>query len=316
MVTVGILLAFVSDLGFAQIESWRAMFAVLAIPAFALLLGAFAVPNSPRWLAAKDRFDEARAVLSRLRGTSEEVNYEMGEIKDAIAQEQESEGWGLLRRNVNFRRSVALGVALQIIQQFTGMNVIMYYAPKIFQMSGFEGSSASMWATVITGLINVLATFIAIMLIDRIGRKPILYIGFSIMVAMMVMLGSVLAVGPSTVALKYTGMAAVLIFVAGFAMSAGPLIWTLCSEIQPIQGRDFGVSASTVANWLGNYCIGQFFPVMLAGIGGPWTFGIFALLNAVFIVFTLLFIPETKGISLEGIEMNLMGGKPLRKIGV
>jgi SP family galactose:H+ symporter-like MFS transporter len=110
-------------------------------------------------------------------------------------------------------------------------------------------------------------------------------------------------------------MAAVLVFVAGFAMSAGPLIWTLCAEIQPMNGRDFGISCSTVANWGGNWVIGQFFPIMIAGIGGSLTFVIFAALNFLFIGFVFAFVPETKGISLEKIEKNLMQGKPLRYIG-
>ncbi|WP_423824193.1 sugar porter family MFS transporter [Salinisphaera sp. SPP-AMP-43] len=316
MVTIGILAAFVSNLLFSYIESWRWMFGVLVIPAILLFFGALSVPKSPRWLAAKDRFDEARDVLSKLRGSSEEVEYELNEIQSAIQQESNSRGWAMLRDNPNFRRSVALGIALQLVQQFTGMNVIMYFAPRIFEMSGFEGTAASLWATVITGLINVLATFIAIAFIDRLGRKPILYAGFVIMATMMALLSAVLTIGPTTPFLQYTGMAAVLIFVAGFAMSAGPLIWTLCSEIQPLHGRDFGIGASTGANWIGNFFIGQFFPMMLAGLGGPWTFGILALVNAVFILFILWFVPETKGISLEKIERNLMSGKALAKIGI
>ncbi|MDA3921669.1 MAG: sugar porter family MFS transporter [Salinisphaera sp.] len=316
MVTVGILAAFISDAAFSYIESWRWMFGVLVIPAALLFFGALAVPNSPRWLAAKDRFDEARDVLSKLRSTSGEVDYEMGEIREALELEGEAKGFQMFRHNPNFRRSVFLGVALQLVQQFTGMNVIMYYAPKIFQLSGFDGTSASLWATVVTGLTNVLATFIAIVFIDRLGRKPILYAGFFIMAVSMAVLSFILHIGADSTVLQYTAMGAVLVFVVGFAMSAGPLIWTLCAEIQPIQGRDFGIGASTGANWIGNYCVGQFFPVMLAGIGGPWTFGILALVNALFIVFVLKFVPETKGISLEKIEKNLLSGKPLKQIGV
>lgn len=315
MVTVGILAAFVSNAAFSYIESWRWMFGVLVIPAVLLFLGALSVPNSPRWLAARDRFDEARNVLSRLRGTTAEVDYEMGEIQEAIEQESESRGFQLFKTNRNFRRSVFLGVGLQLVQQFTGMNVIMYYAPQIFQASGFEGTSASLWATVVTGLTNVLATFIAIAFIDRLGRKPILYAGFVLMAATMAVLSLILHIGPSTTVLQYGAMAMVLLFVVGFAMSAGPLIWTLCAEIQPLQGRDFGIAASTGANWIGNFCIGIFFPIMFEGIGGPWTFGILAVVNVLFIVFTLKLVPETKGTSLEKIEKNLLAGKPLKDIG-
>ncbi|MGB7757510.1 MAG: sugar porter family MFS transporter [Salinisphaera sp.] len=316
MVTVGILAAFVSNAAFSYIESWRWMFGVLIIPAVLLFFGALSVPNSPRWLAAKDRFDEARDVLSKLRGTREEVDYEMGEIQEAIEQERGSQGFQMFKKNPNFRRSVFLGVALQLVQQFTGMNVIMYYAPQIFQTAGFEGTSASLWATVVTGLTNVLATFIAIALIDRAGRKPILYAGFAMMAITMALLSTIIYIGPSTTFLQYTAMAMVLLFVVGFAMSAGPLIWTLCAEIQPLQGRDFGIGASTGANWIGNFCIGFFFPIMFEGIGGTWTFGLLAAVNALFILFTLKYVPETKGISLEKIEKNLLSGKALSNIGV
>ncbi|MDR5896482.1 sugar porter family MFS transporter [Larsenimonas suaedae] len=315
MVTVGILAAFVSNLAFSYIESWRWMFGVLMIPAGMLFLGVLMVPNSPRWLAAHDRFDEARNVLNKLRGSREEIEYEIKEIQESLEQEEQSRGFDMFKENPNFRRSVLLGVSLQIVQQFTGMNAIMYFAPQIFEASGFEGTAAQLWSTVATGLVNVLATFIAIGFVDRLGRKPILYAGFSIMAISMAVLATILGIGPSTSFLQYTAMGALLVFVAGFAMSAGPLIWTLCAEIQPLRGRDFGISASTVANWVGNFAVGQFFPIMLVGIGGTMTFGILAALNLLFIVFTLLLIPETKGISLEKIEKNLMGGKALRDIG-
>ncbi|RKR04331.1 SP family galactose:H+ symporter-like MFS transporter [Kushneria sinocarnis] len=315
MVTIGILAAFVSNLAFSYVESWRWMFGVLMIPAFMLFLGVLMVPTSPRWLAARDRFDEAREVLQRLRSSQAEVDYEMKEIQESVESESQSRGWDMFKENPNFRRSVMLGICLQLVQQFTGMNAIMYFAPQIFQLSGFEGTAAQLWSTVVTGLINVLATFIAIGFIDRLGRKPILYAGFTIMATSMAVLALILGIGPSTTFLQYTAMGALLIFVAGFAMSAGPLIWTLCAEIQPLHGRDFGISASTVSNWVGNFAVGQFFPVMIAGIGGTATFGILAGLNAVFIVLTFMLIPETKGISLESIEKKLMSGKALRNIG-
>lgn len=315
MVTVGILAAFVSNLAFSYIESWRWMFGVLMIPAGLLFAGVLMVPQSPRWLASRDRLEEARQVLARLRSSEREVEYEMNEIRESIESEQRSRGFAMFRENPHFRRSVMLGICLQLVQQFTGMNAIMYFAPQIFQLSGFEGTAAQLWSTVATGLVNVLATFVAIGLVDRLGRKPILYAGFTVMALSMATLALVLTLGPTTDFLQYTGMAALLIFVAGFAMSAGPLIWTLCAEIQPLNGRDFGLSCSTVANWVGNFAIGQFFPIMITVIGGAMTFGILAALNAVFIVFTLLLIPETRGVSLEKIEKNLMAGKALRHIG-
>ncbi|WP_317627713.1 sugar porter family MFS transporter [Halotalea alkalilenta] len=315
MVTVGILAAFVSNLAFSYIESWRWMFGVLMIPAGMLFVGVMMVPNSPRWLASQDRFGEAREVLTKLRSSQVEVDYEMKEIEQSIEEEDKNQGWALFRSNSNFRRSVLLGIGLQIVQQFTGMNVMMYFAPRIFEMSGFQGTEAQLWSTVVVGLVNVLATFIAIGFVDRLGRKPILYIGFAVMAAGMAVLSGILAIGPTTTFLQYTAMTALLVFVTGFAMSAGPLIWTLCAEIQPLRGRDFGIGCSTVANWVANMMIGTFFLTMLDALGGPMTFGLLAIVNLAFIVFTLLLVPETKGISLERIERNLMRGEALRDIG-
>ncbi len=315
MVTVGILAAFVSNLAFSYIESWRWMFGVLMIPAGMLFVGVMMVPNSPRWLASQDRFGEAREVLTKLRSSKVEVDYEMKEIEQSIEEEDKNQGWALFFSNPNFRRSVMLGIGLQIVQQFTGMNVMMYFAPRIFEMSGFQGTEAQLWSTVVVGLVNVLATFIAIGFVDRLGRKPILYIGFTVMAAGMAVLSGILAIGPTTTFLQYTAMTALLVFVTGFAMSAGPLIWTLCAEIQPLRGRDFGIGCSTVANWVANMMIGTFFLTMLDALGGPVTFALLAIVNLAFIVFTLLLVPETKGISLERIERNLMRGKKLRDIG-
>jgi SP family galactose:H+ symporter-like MFS transporter len=200
------------------------------------------------------------------------------------------------------------------MQQFTGMNVVMYYAPRIFQLAGFEGH-AQLWGTAIVGLVNVLATFIAIGLVDRLGRRPVLFTGFSVMTIGMGALGILLHMGTNDLVMRVFAVAMLLTFIIGFAMSAGPLIWVLCSEVQPIKGRDFGIAASTFTNWVANFIVGLTFLSMLNGFGSGPTFGIYAALNALFIVITLLFVPETKGVSLEKIENNLMAGKPLRRIG-
>jgi len=204
---------------------------------------------------------------------------------------------------------------LQVMQQFTGMNVIMYYAPKIFGIAGFSGTSEQMWGTVIVGLVNVLATFIAIGLVDRWGRKPTLKLGFLVMAVGMGVLGTLLHLGVETDFMKYFAIIMLMIFIVGFAMSAGPLIWVLCSEIQPLKGRDFGITVSTATNWIANMIVGATFLTMLDKLGNANTFWVYGALNVLFIVLTLWLIPETKNISLEHIERNLMIGKRLRDIG-
>jgi SP family galactose:H+ symporter-like MFS transporter len=219
-------------------------------------------------------------------------------------------------RNSNFRRAIGLGIGLQIIQQLTGINVVMYYAPKIFALAGFEDVNEQMWGTVVVGITNVLATFIAIAFVDKLGRKPIMYAGFVVMGLALLTVGALFNMDiEKNPGLGYPAIGALLVFIIGFAMSAGPIIWVICSEIYPLAGRDLGVTCSTATNWISNAIVGQTFLTMLATFGGGNTFLLYGGLNALFIVFFLIFVPETKGISLEQIERNLMSGRILRKIG-
>ncbi|KKI44374.1 MAG: sugar porter family MFS transporter [Hafnia sp.] len=313
MITIGILAAYLSDTAFSYTGAWRWMLGVITIPAILLLIGVFFLPDSPRWLAARGSDEKARRVLEKLRDTSEQAKNELDEIRESLKVKQS--GWALFINNKNFRRAVYLGVLLQVMQQFTGMNVIMYYAPKIFDLAGFASTSQQMWGTVIVGLVNVLATFIAIGLVDRWGRKPTLILGFIVMALGMGTLGTMMNIGISSVFAQYFAVIMLLIFIVGFAMSAGPLIWVLCSEIQPLKGRDFGITCSTATNWIANMIVGATFLTMLNSLGSAHTFWVYAGLNVLFIFITLALIPETKNISLEHIERNLMQGKPLRKIG-
>ena len=278
-----------------------------------LLIGVIFLPDSPRWFAAKRRFVDAERVLLRLRDTSAEAKRELDEIRESLKVKQS--GWSLFKDNSNFRRAVFLGILLQVMQQFTGMNVIMYYAPKIFELAGYANTTEQMWGTVIVGLTNVLATFIAIGLVDRWGRKPTLILGFIVMAAGMGVLGSMMHIGIHSSTAQYIAVLMLLMFIVGFAMSAGPLIWVLCSEIQPLKGRDFGITCSTATNWIANMIVGATFLTMLNSLGSANTFWVYGGLNVLFILLTLWLIPETKNVSLEHIERNLMQGRPLREIG-
>ena len=237
----------------------------------------------------------------------------MTEIRESLSVRQE--GWQLFKSNRNVRRVVGLGMLLQLMQQFTGINVIMYYAPKIFEEAGYAGIQQQMWGTVAVGLTNVLATFIAIGLVDRWGRRPILTLGYTVMALSMGLLGLMFHLGTDTAGARLFSVGVLLVFIIGFAMSAGPLVWVLCSEIQPLKSREFGIMCSTTTNWLANACIGYMFPPLLAWQGAAHTFWLFAALNALFIWLTVRITPETKGVSLEHLERNLMAGKPLRDLG-
>ncbi len=291
MITIGILGAYLSDTAFSYTGAWRWMLGVIIIPAILLLIGVFFLPDSPRWFAAKRRFVDAERVLLRLRDTSAEAKRELDEIRESLQVKQS--GWALFKENSNFRRAVFLGVLLQVMQQFTGMNVIMYYAPKIFELAGYTNTTEQMWGTVIVGLTNVLATFIAIGLVDRWGRKPTLTLGFLVMAAGMGVLGTMMHIGIHSPSAQYFAIAMLLMFIVGFAMSAGPLIWVLCSEIQPLKGRDFGITCSTATNWIANMIVGATFLTMLNTLGNANTFWVYAALNVLFILLTLWLVPET-----------------------
>ncbi|EOL8978255.1 sugar porter family MFS transporter [Cronobacter turicensis] len=313
MITIGILAAFVSDTALSGGGHWRWMLGIITFPAVVLFIGVLTLPESPRWLMMKRRDALAASVLKRLRNSDKDAQHELNQIRESVKIKQR--GWQLFRHNAHFRRSTGLGILLQFMQQFTGMTVIMYYAPKIFEIAGFATTRQQMWGTVIAGLTNVLATFIAIGLVDRWGRKPVLKLGFAVMAVCMGILGFMFYSGLQSAVGQYLAVLILLLFITGFAMSAGPLIWVLCSEIQPLAGRDFGVTCSTMANWIANMIIGATFLTLIDTIGSPNTFWLYGLLNVVCIVLTLLFVPETKNISLEDIERNLMNGAPLRLIG-
>ncbi|GBD57177.1 sugar porter family MFS transporter [Gluconobacter wancherniae] len=313
MITLGILLAFISDALFSYSHAWRWMFGVVAIPGAFFLIGSFFLPDSPRWLMLQGRHREAESTLAVLRSSPEHAHAEINDIRAQLTQTQR--GLSLFLENPNFRRSVALGMGLQLVQQFTGMNVVLYYGPRIFGSAGF-GQDGQMWGTAIVGLVNFLATFIAIGFVDRWGRRPMLVTGFAIMAAGLGALAVLLNAGPtSSDMLHYLSVAVLLCFITGFAFSAGPLVWTLCAEIQPLQGRDFGITCSTLTNWITNMIVGVTFLPMLSAFGSSKTFWIYAGLNALFILFTLFFVPETKGVTLESIERKLNTGAKLREIG-
>jgi MFS transporter, SP family, galactose:H+ symporter len=331
MITIGILVAFLSnaairgstyiegvegvatDYLFTVSTSWRWMLGVTAIPATIFLLGVFTLPRSPRWLVSVGRSEQAFEVLKHIRGSEEDAQKEVNEIIDTVNNKQ-SGGFNFFLNNKNFRRTVILGVVLQIAQQLTGMNVIMYYGPELIKSAGFVSASAQDWGTVMFGLTNVLATFIAIYLVDKWGRKPILILGFIIMAISLGAVALLMSMTPTGI-LSYLAIAFVLLFIICFAFSAGPLIWVLCSEIQPLSGRDFGITCSTGTNWIANMIVGASFLTLLNHFGASGTMLMYAGFCVVSIFVTMFFVPETKGVSLEHLEKNLMNGAKLKDLG-
>lgn len=314
MVTLGIVLAFLSDTAFSYSGNWRAMLGVLALPAVLLIILVVFLPNSPRWLAEKGRHIEAEEVLRMLRDTSEKAREELNEIRESLKLKQG--GWALFKINRNVRRAVFLGMLLQAMQQFTGMNIIMYYAPRIFKMAGFTTTEQQMIATLVVGLTFMFATFIAVFTVDKAGRKPALKIGFSVMALGTLVLGYCLMQfdnGTASSGLSWLSVGMTMMCIAGYAMSAAPVVWILCSEIQPLKCRDFGITCSTTTNWVSNMIIGATFLTLLDSIGAAGTFWLYTALNIAFVGITFWLIPETKNVTLEHIERKLMAGEKVEK---
>ncbi len=317
MVTVGILAAFLSDTALSYSGAWRWMLTVIAVPAFILLAALTRLPDSPRWLATKGRFEEAKKVLHSLNADVAGADEELADIKETLKVKQA--GWSLFKANKNVRRAVFLGVLLQVMQQFTGLNIIMYYSPKILSLAGFASMEDQMIGTVLNGLVFVMATFIAVNMVDKSGRKPALKIGFFVMALSMFILGACLYAidaGNTAIWIRYVSASMTLLCIAGFAMSAGPVVWILCSEIQPLKSRDFGIACSTMTNWISCAVIGATFLTLVDTLGAATTFWLYGVMDVLFIVFTIYLVPETKNVSLEKIEKNLMSGKKLKNIGV
>lgn len=311
MLSFGIFAAFFSNWGLNYLESWRIMFAVLIIPGILLLIGSLMAPRSPRWLVAAGRQEEAFEILKKLRGSEKDAKYEIESIKKSISKDTDNhQGLKFFLTNKFFRKTVALGISLQVIQQLTGINIVLIFAPKIFDMAGFEGSSAQLFSTMIVGLFFVITTFISIFVIDKFGRKPMLYVGFST-----IALGLALLVIGLTHSIAICGLLGIIIFIVGFGSSAGPVVWTMCAEIQPLRGREFGISCSTLANWIMNFLVGTYFLYFSEVFGTINIFITLAVINCLFLFFFRYFVPETKNVSLETIEENLMNGEKLKDLG-
>jgi sugar porter (SP) family MFS transporter len=254
-ITVGILFAYLADDALTGSDRWRLMFGLAVIPGVALVIGFLVMPESARWLLKMGRRDEARASLVKVDGP-EIADAELAQIeKDLVADEQEGQAsWGEVA-NPTLRRALWVGIGLAVLQQVTGINAIIYYANEIFAEAGFttaeQQAKATLWAV---GVVNVLATLIAVAWVDKFGRRPLLLTG---LVGMTVSLS---AVGLSFAAMENTAesatsttvggivtVLALVVFIASFAFSMGPIVWTLISEIYPNRVRGRAISVATAA---------------------------------------------------------------------
>jgi MFS transporter, SP family, sugar:H+ symporter len=303
MIVTGILIAYIANSALAGAEAWRWMIALAVIPSVLLFLGMLFMPETPRWLASKDRDEEAREVLRRTRDEVA-VEAEMSDIKRVESQEEGGLG-ELLASWV--RPALLVGMGLAIFQQIIGINTIIYYAPTTLTNVGF-GNSAAILANAGIGVINVTMTLVAIRFIDRVGRKPLLLLGAAGMALSLAILGltSLLLPEPSGVSLVgIITLVCLALFIAAFAVSWGPIVWVMLGEIFPLKVRGSAMAVATVLLWAANFVVSLSFPVLLEALGIGWLFLGYSLIGLAALFFVRSFVTETKGRSLEKIESDL-----------
>lgn len=311
MITLGIVLAYVANYSLEDVtHSWRWMFGLAAVPAVLFGLGMVAMPESPRWLALRGHTDRALAVFTRLRGPGDPAAVE-AELAEAIAgagdTEKSAPGRGrwkaLTARSV--RPAIIAGVGLQLLGQASGVNTVIYYAPKIFESSGL-GSSSSILATVGVGVVNLLMTPVGMFAVDRFGRKKLLASGACVMTFSLAGLAVTLAAGGQGSSVAWLAVLFVVLFIAAVATTLNVVVFVIPSELYPLRIRGTAMSATMFSNWTMNFLVSLTFLTLLDVFGGAGTFTLYAVVCALLTVFAVRCVPETRGKSLEQIEQELL----------
>jgi sugar porter (SP) family MFS transporter len=301
MVTLGILAAYIVDWGFAPLpNNWRWMFALAVVPGAALAIGMYFMPFSPRWLVDRGREDEAREVLQKYRFDEDDVDGEIDEIKEVA--ESEFSVRDLLGKAV--RRTMVVGVALAVFQQIVGINTVIYYAPTILKFAGQQNTGA-LTQSVYIGCTNVFFTIVAILLIDKLGRRFFLLTGTATLTVALVVLGAFFASKTLQTSVGWLALVALLVYIMGFAIGLGPVFWLMISEIFPLQMRGPAMAVCTMFNWGFNFLIAYTFLTLTDVLTKQGAFWLYAFFGVCAVVFFATVVPETKGRSLEQIQSDL-----------
>lgn len=301
-ITMGILFSYLSNAFFANFfESWRLMLLIGVVPATVLALGIVFMPDTPRWYVLSGQFEKAASALKKIQP---EINaeVEVENIKSLIFNQNKKEKFKFKKWMIF---PLIVGVGGMFVQQWTGINTIIYYAPTILQQAGFGDNLGAIYATIGIGVVNFLMTFVAIFSTDKIGRKPLLYIGLVGMGICLMLLSfsfgfaDVLAENA-----KYYALLSTVLYIMFFAMSLGPVMILLVSEVFPLRIRGVMMSISMMSNFVFNFMVSLSFLPMLKYFGEFNTFMVFAGISFLSIIFVRFVIPETKGVTLEDIERN------------
>jgi sugar porter (SP) family MFS transporter len=304
-ITTGILISYLVNFALKGVEyNWRWMLGVAIIPGAALAIGMLTVPHTPRWLMEKDREDQARGVLEELRAGDEraDVDGEIEDIKEAARNEQSSKFGDLFGGRL--RPLLWVGLGLAVFQQFVGINTVIYYAPTILSDTGLT-KSASITQTVFVGVTNVVFTIVAVLLLDRVGRRKLLLTGTVGLTVALAVLGIYFSSNTLQQQAGWVALAALLVYIASFAIGLGPVFWLMISEIYPTGIRSKAMAAATVGNWAANFLVAVTFLSLGQAITRQGTFFLYTGLGVVAFLFFLSRVPETSNRSLEEIQQEL-----------
>ena len=287
-------------------EVWRGMLGMETLPAIMFFIIIFFIPESPRWLILKGKEEKATNILERIYTSSKEALFQLTETKSVLSSESKSE-WKLLLQP-GIRKAVIIGVCIAVLGQFMGVNAVLYYGPSIFENAGLSGGD-SLFYQVLVGLVNTLTTVLALVIIDKVGRKKLVYYGVSGMVISLVLIATYFIYGESWGISSIFLLIFFLFYVFCCAVSICAVVFVLLSEMYPTRVRGLAMSIAGFALWIGTYLIGQLTPWMLQNLTPVGTFILFAIMCVPYMLIVWKLVPETTGKSLEEIERYWMKNK-------
>jgi MFS transporter, SP family, galactose:H+ symporter len=311
MITSGETIAFLVDYALVPSQSWRLMFATGLIPAMLLFIGMIMLPASPRWMVLKGELTKAREVLSMIRH-AHHVDDELNEILKRTKYDRSH--WSQLFSKL-LQPVLIIGLGLGILQQFIGINTVMYYGPSIFQAAGFQSEGAQLLATFGMGLINTVMSIVGVIIVDKIGRRHLLLGGTAIAAFSLGVVGWLFSYADHSSFFVWLTFVFMMIYIAGYSLSLGSLFWLVIAEIYPLNMRGLAMSFVTAVQWAANFLVALTFLSILGSIGPVYTFWMYGIMCVISFIFCYYLVPETSGISLEQIEHNLRQGKKSRELG-
>ena len=299
-ITSGEALAYLVDYFFSYNGNWRMMIFAGMIPGLILLMGMIFMPCSPRWLMMSGRSTKAVEVLKKIRGNSP-IEAELNEISQVASCPRPTLKM-LFAKKV--RPLLIIGIGLGVFQQLFGINTIMYYGPFIFHHAGFQSGSSQILATFGMGLVNVIMTLLTGLVVDRWGRRNLLMLGSTLAGVSLLVVSTLFHQTIQAPWQSHLLLFSMMTFIVGYCISVGSLFWLIIAEIYPLQIRSTAMSFATAIQWAANFAVSMTFLTMLTGLGPDWTFGFYASMCFAALIFSYYLVPETKGRTLEEIEMR------------